>query len=112
MITMLLQLLIVAVRKLEIQRTQITEEEKRKSIQYEAEMAKRRAEYQVQLELQRDQEKLRQKEEMREMRRSRDEESTAKQEMLRRQTVEYEYEQKQKLFGYRKSMLSVADGNE
>lgn len=47
-------------------------------MQYEAEMAKRRAEYQVQLELQRDQEKLRQKEEMREMRRNRDEESTAK----------------------------------
>ena len=40
---------------------------------------------------------------MREMRRARDEESTAKQEMLRRQTVEYEYEQKQKLFAYRKS---------
>lgn len=41
-------------------------------------MAKRRAEYTVQLELQRDQEKLRQKEEMREMRRRRDEESTEK----------------------------------
>lgn len=29
---------------------------------------------------------------MREMRRQRDEESTSKQEMLRRQTVEYEYD--------------------
>ena len=41
-------------------------------------MQKRRAEYQVQLELQRDQERLKQKEQMREMRRARDEESTAK----------------------------------
>lgn len=40
--------------KLEIQRTQIAEEEKRKTVQYETEMGKRRAEYQVQLELQRD----------------------------------------------------------
>lgn len=70
------------------------EEERRKTVQYETEMAKRRAEYQVQLELQRDQERLRQKEEMREMRRARDEESTAKQEQMRRQTVEYEYQLK------------------
>jgi len=41
-------------------------------------MAKRRAEYQVQLELQRDQEKLKQKEQMLEQSRHRDEESTAK----------------------------------
>jgi hypothetical protein len=41
-------------------------------------MAKRRAEYQVQLELQRDQEKLRQKESMLEASRQRDEESVAK----------------------------------
>jgi hypothetical protein len=34
---------------------------------------------------------LRQKEQMREMRRARDEESVAKQEQQRRQTVEYEY---------------------
>ena len=53
-------------------------------------MAKRRAEYQVQLELQRDQERLRQKEQMREMRRQKDEESIARQEQLRRQTIEYE----------------------
>lgn len=53
-------------KKLEIQRTQIENEEKRKTIQYETEMGKRRAEYQVQLELQRDQERLRQKEAMRE----------------------------------------------
>lgn len=41
--------------QLEIQRSQIEGEEKRKTIQYETEMGKRRAEYQVQLELQRDQ---------------------------------------------------------
>ncbi len=63
-------------------------------------MAKRRADYQVQLELQRDQEKMRQKEEMREMRRHRDEESLAKQEQMRRQTVEYEFQQKQQLYQY------------
>jgi hypothetical protein len=36
---------------MEIQRSQIVEEERRKTVQYETEMAKRRAEYQVQLEL-------------------------------------------------------------
>jgi hypothetical protein len=36
---------------MEIQKAQITEEERRKTVQYETEMAKRRAEYQVQLEL-------------------------------------------------------------
>ena len=41
-------------KKLEIQRTQIEQEEKRKTTQFDTEMAKRRAEYQVQLELQRD----------------------------------------------------------
>lgn len=34
-------------KKLEIQRTQIEQEEKRKTTQYDTEMAKRRAEYQV-----------------------------------------------------------------
>jgi len=37
--------------KLEIQRATISEEEKRKTIQYETEMSKRRAEYSVQLDL-------------------------------------------------------------
>lgn len=37
--------------KLEIQRSQVTEEERRKTVGYETDMAKRRAEYQVQLEL-------------------------------------------------------------
>ena len=60
-------------------------------------MGKRTAEYQVQLELQRDQEKLRQKEGMREQRRQRDEESIAKQEALKRQTLEYEYQLKASL---------------
>ena len=45
-------------RKIELSKTQIEQEEKRKTRQYETEMSKRRAEYQVQLELQRDQEKL------------------------------------------------------
>lgn len=60
-------------------------------------MSKRRSEYQVQLELQRDQEKMRQKEAMREARRARDEDSVAKQEQIRRQTLEYEYQLKASL---------------
>ena len=40
--------------KLDIQKSQIAEEERRKTVQYETEMSKKRAEYQVQLELQRD----------------------------------------------------------
>ena len=48
--------------KLEIQRSQIQEEERRKTVQYETEMGKRRAEYTVQLELQRDQQKMQHKE--------------------------------------------------
>ena len=39
---------------MEISKSQIQEEERRKTVQYETEMSKRRAEYQVQLELQRD----------------------------------------------------------
>jgi len=41
----------LAYRKMELQRLQVQEEERRKTVQYETEMAKRRAEYQVQLEL-------------------------------------------------------------
>jgi len=48
--------------KMEIQKSQIQEEERRKTLQYEAEMSKRRAEYQVQLELQRDEKKMQHKE--------------------------------------------------
>jgi hypothetical protein len=40
--------------KMEIQKAQVAEEERRKTVQYETEMSKRRAEYQVQLDLQRD----------------------------------------------------------
>lgn len=61
--------------KLEIQRATISEEEKRKTIQYETEMSKRRAEYSVQLDLQRDQEKMKHKEQMAAEARARDEES-------------------------------------
>jgi len=54
---------------------QIAEDEKRKTKQYETEMGKRQAEYAIQLELQRDQQKLQQKEAMRQQRRDSDEES-------------------------------------
>ncbi len=57
-------------------------------------MAKRRAEYQVQLELQRDQERLARKQQMKEENRKRDEESVGSQEQIKRQTLEYEYQLK------------------
>ena len=41
-------------KELDIRKSQVAEEERRKTVQYETEMAKRQAEYQVQLELQRD----------------------------------------------------------
>ena len=63
-----------------MQKAQVVEEERRKTKQYETEMGKRQAEYTVQLELQRDQQKMQQKEAMREQRRSADEESIARQE--------------------------------
>lgn len=62
-------------RQLEIQRSQVAEEERRKTVQYENEMSKRRAEYQIQLEHQRDQQKMAHKEKMNEESRQRDEES-------------------------------------
>lgn len=60
-------------------------------------MAKRRAEYQVQLELQRDQQKMAQKEQAAQEARQRDEESIARQEQLRRDTLEYEAQLKASL---------------
>jgi len=60
-------------------------------------MSKRRAEYQVQLELQRDQKKMEHKEQMKEQSRQRDEESLAKQEQMKRDTLEYEYQMKASL---------------
>lgn len=60
-------------------------------------MAKRRAEYQVQLELQRDQQKMAQKEKMMEEARQRDEQSIARQEQVKRDTLEYEYQLKASL---------------
>lgn len=60
-------------------------------------MSKRRAEYQVQLELQRDQEKLKQKLALKEQDRQREEESIGKTEGMRRQTMEYEYQLKSQL---------------
>lgn len=71
-------------RKLSIQKAQVVEEQKRQTIQFEQESKKRQAEYQVQLELQRDRQKLQQKEQMRQERRQADEESLARQEQMKR----------------------------
>lgn len=51
--------------KLELQRAQVVEKERRDTMQFETEMKKRQSEYQVQLELQRDQQMIQQKEQMR-----------------------------------------------
>lgn len=85
------------IQKLEIDKARISEEERRKTVQYETDMAKRRAEYQVQLDLQKEEEMLRRKEGMREERRRRDEDSIARQEQLKMRTIEYEYQRKQEL---------------
>lgn len=85
------------IQKLEIEKTRLSEEERRKTVQYETDMAKRRAEYQVQLDLQKEEEMLRRKEGMREERRRRDEDSIQRQEQLKMKTIEYEYQRKQQL---------------
>lgn len=85
------------IQKLEIDKVKIMEEERRKTVQYETDMSKRKAEYQVQLDLQKDEEMLRRKESLREERRQRDEESIAKQEQLKMNTIEYEYQRRQEL---------------
>lgn len=85
------------IQKLEIQKSQVAEEERRKTVQYETDMAKRRAEYQVQLDLQKEEEMLRRKEGLREERRRNDEESVRRQEELKMRTIEYEYQRKQQL---------------
>ena len=85
------------IQKLEIERSKVAEEERRKTVQYETDMAKRRAEYQVQLDLQKEEEMLMRKERMREERRKRDEDSIARQEQLKMRTIEYEYQRKQEL---------------
>lgn len=85
------------IEKLAIEKNRVSEEERRKTVQYETDMAKRRAEYQVQLDLQKEEEMLRRKEGMREERRKRDEESIARQEQLKMKTIEYEYQRKQQL---------------
>ena len=81
-------------RQLDIQRTQIGEQEKRKTLQEEVETSKRREEYRVQLELQRDQEKMKRQQEMMEQNRLREEESVQRQEAIKRQTLQHEYEMK------------------
>jgi ATPase family AAA domain-containing protein 3A/B len=85
------------ISKLDINKSKIAEEERRKTVQYETDMSKRRAEYQVQLDLQKEDEMLRRKEGMREERRKRDEESIQRQEELKMRTMEYEYQRKQQL---------------
>lgn len=85
------------IRKLEIDRIRVGEDEHRRTKEHELEMAKRRTEYQMQLELQRDEDKLRKQQAIMEENRRREEESVLKQEAMKRQTIGYEYDKKAEL---------------
>ncbi len=85
------------IRKLEIDRIRIAEEEHRRTKEHELDLAKRRAEYQVQLELQRDDEKLKKQQSVMEDNRRREEESVLRQEGMKRQTIDFEYQKKAEL---------------
>ena len=85
------------IKKLEIDRAQVIEEERRKTKEHEVTMAQRKAEFQIQLELQRDEEKLRKQQALMEENRRKEEESVLRQEAMRRQTLDHEYQKKAEL---------------
>lgn len=85
------------IKKLDIERIRVAEDEHRKTKEHEMNMSKRKAEYQVQLELQRDDEKLKKQQMVMEENRRREEESVLRQESMRRQTIDFEYEKKAEL---------------
>jgi len=85
------------IRKLEIDRIRIAEEEHRRTKEHELDLSKRRAEYQVQLELQRDDEKMRKQQAVLDDNRKREEESVLRQESMKRQTIDFEYQKKAEL---------------
>ncbi len=85
------------IRKLDIERVRVAEDEHRKSKEHEVMMARRKAEYQVQLELQRDDEKLKKQQAVMEENRRHEEESVLRQEAMKRQTIDFEYEKKAEL---------------
>eukprot|EP00826_Nyctotherus_ovalis_P057668 TRINITY_DN7893_c0_g6_i4.p1 TRINITY_DN7893_c0_g6~~TRINITY_DN7893_c0_g6_i4.p1 ORF type:complete len:592 (+),score=209.19 TRINITY_DN7893_c0_g6_i4:1037-2812(+) len=84
-------------KQLEINHTRIAAEEARRTKEHELDMAKRRAEYQVQLELERDEKKFEKQQMMMEETRKREEDSVLRQESMRRQTIDFEYKKKAEL---------------
>ena len=75
------------IKRLDIERIKVGEEEHRATKEHELNMTKRKAEYQMQLELQRDEDKLRKQQAIMEENRQREEESILRQEAAKRQTI-------------------------
>ncbi|CAG9321361.1 unnamed protein product [Blepharisma stoltei] len=83
-----------SMKQLEVQRAQIEQQEKRKTLEKELEISKQKSQFDDQLARQRYQDQLDQHARQQEMNRRKDEESVAKQEALRRETLEYEHQLK------------------
>lgn len=77
------------IKQYEIQRVQIEQSEKRKTLEAELEYSKRKSLFDDELAKRRYQEQLQQHAEMQEQNRKKDEDSIAKQELMKRQTVQY-----------------------
>jgi ATPase family AAA domain-containing protein 3A/B len=78
------------IKELDIQRISIEQSERRKTLEKEVEMAKQKSLFDDKLAKERYQQQLEDHARMQELNRKKDEESVAKQEALRRQTLEYE----------------------
>jgi len=85
------------IRRLENEHLKIKAEEARMTKEHEMNLARQQAEYQMQLELERDKEKLKRQQQIMEENRRREEESVMKQEAARRQTLNMEYGRKEAL---------------
>ena len=79
-------------KELEIQRVQIDHMERRKTLEKELDISKQKSMFDDQLAKDRYKKQLDDHARMQELNRQRDEESVAKQEQLRRQTIEYEHQ--------------------
>ena len=91
-------------KQLEIQRTQIDHQERRKTLDKEFEVSKQKSLFDDQLAKERYKKQLEDHARMQELNRQKDEESVAKQEQLRRQTLEYEHQLK--VDGDKRKMLA------
>lgn len=92
------------IKELEIQRTQIDHQERRKTMERELEISKQKSLFDDQLAKERYQKQLEDHARMQEYNRQKDQESVAKQEQMRRQTLEYEHQLK--VDGDKRKMLA------